>query len=228
MYTHYNLTDWTSWDSPYSANNNRHKVNPRIGENHKYNVDMVGLWDVGEYTGTPGDLVLGKVKSKLLNTGCIVPKYQIEVLSEGLYNGRVITVSEKNALEEIDPTPYLPLDTSTPRVDEPSVSTPAENPNPFACDIDELKMDISDLRTDINSLLESQCKLEGDILVAKQPEIELSLANDGGGIPIKEEVERVIHDHASEVTSQIDELHDEIDKTSKMAKLALLSKLVSI
>jgi hypothetical protein len=188
---------------------------------------MVGLWDVGEYTGTPGDLVLGRVKSKLLNTGCIVPKYQIEVLSEGLYNGRFITVSEKNALEEIDPTPYLPLDTSAPRVDEPSVSVPAENSNPFACDIDELKMDISDLRTDINSLLESQCKIEGDILVAKQPEIELSLANDGG-IPIKEEVERVIHDHTSEVTSQIDELHDEIDKTSKMAKLALLSKLVSI
>lgn len=224
MYTHYNLTDWTSWDQPYG----RHKVNPRIGENHKYNVDMVGLWDVGEYTGTPGDLVLGRVKSKLLNTGCIVPKYQIEVLSEGLYNGRVITVSEKNALEEIDPTPYLPLDTSTPRVDEPSVSAPAENPNPFACDIDELKTDISDLRTDIDSLLKSQCKLEGDILVARPPEIELSLANDGGGIPIKEEVERVIHDHTSEVTSQIDELHDEIDKTSKMAKLALLSKLVSI
>lgn len=223
MYTHYNLTDWTSWDQPY----NPRKVNPRIGENHKYNVDMVGLWDISEYTETPGDLVLGRVKSKLLNTGCIVPKYQIEVLSEGLYNGQVITVSEKNALEEIDPTPYLPLDTGTPRTVEPCVSTQPENPNPFACDIDELKMDINDLRTDINSLLESQCKLEGDILVAKQPEIELSLADDGG-LPIKEEVERVIHDHTSEVTSQIDELHDEIDKTSKMAKLALLSKLVSI
>lgn len=223
MYTHYNLTDWTDWVQPY----NRHKVNPRVGENHKYNVDMIGLWDVGEHTGTPGDLVLGKVKSKILNTGCIIPKYQIEVLSEGLYNGQIITVSEKNALEEIDPTPYLPLDTNKPEVDEPDVSVPVKNPNPFTCDIDELKTDISDLRTDIDSLMKSQYKLEGDILVAKQPDVELSLANDGG-IPIKEEVERVIHDHTSEVTSQIDELHNEIDKTSKVAKLALLSKLISI
>ena len=227
MYTHYNLTDWTSWDNPYSANNNRHKVSSRIGENHKYNVDMVGLWEIGEYTGTPGDLVLGKVKSKLLNTGCIVPKYQIEVLSGGLYNGRVITVSEKNALEEIDPTPYLPLDTNKPRMDEPSVSTPAEDSNPFTCDIEELKTDISDLRTDIDLLLKSQCELKGDILAAKQPEIELSLANDGG-LPIKEEVERAIHDHTSEVTSQIGDLHDGIAKTSKIAKLALLSKLACI
>lgn len=226
MYTHYNLSDWGICDHSY----HKPRVNPspRVGENHKYNIDMVGLWNIGEYTGTPGDLVLGKVKSKLLNTGGIVPKYQIEVLSEGLYNGRVITVSEKNALEEIDPTPYLPLNTSTPRIDEPHISTPAENSNPFTCDIEALKMDISDLRTDINSLLESQYKLEGDILVAKQPEIELIPAADIGGPTIKEEVERAIYDHASEVTSQIDELHDEIDKTSKMAKLALMSKLVSI
>lgn len=223
MYTHYNLTDWTDWVHPY----NRHNVNPRVGENHKYNVDMIGLWDIGEYTGTPGDLVLGKIKSKILNTGCIIPKYQIEVLSEGLYNGRIITVSEKNALEEIDPTPYLPLDTNKPGADEPDISAPVENPNPFACDIDEMKTDISELRTDIDSLMKSQYKLEGDILVAKQPDAELSLANDGG-IPIREEVERVIHDHASEVTSQIDELHNEIDKTSKVAKLALLSKLICI
>ena len=226
MYTHYNLTDWMSWDSSHSSYN-RHKINPRVGENHKYDVDMVGLWDVGEYTGTPGDLVLGRVKSKLLNIGCIIPKYQIEVLSEGLYKDRVITVSEKDALEEIDPTPYLPLDTNKPRMDEPSVSTPAENPNPFACDIDELKTDISDLRTDIDSLLKSPYELEGDILVAKQPEIKLSLANDGG-IPIKEEVEQVIHDHTSEVKSQIDELYDEMDKTSKLAKLSFLSKLICI
>ena len=225
MYTHYNLSDWGIYDHSY----HKPRVNPspRVGENHKYNVDMIGLWDVGEYTGTPGDLVLGKVRSKLLNTGCIIPKYQIEVLSGGLYNGRVITVSEKNALEEIDPTPYLPLDTSTPRIDEPSVSVPAENSNTFACDIEELKTDISDLRTDIDSLLKSQCKIEGDILVAKQPEIELTLA-DNGGPAIKKEVEQAIHDHTSEVTSKINDLHEEVDKTSKMAKLALLSKLVSI
>ena len=228
MYTHYNLTDYWPGREFSDDRHKVYKVNQRVGENHKYNVDMVGLWEIGEYTGTPGDLVLGRVKSKLLNTGGIVPKYQIEVLSEGLYKGRVITVSEKNALEEIDPTPYLPLDTSTPRIDEPIVSAPAENSNPFTCDIEELKMDISDLRTDINSLRESQYKLEGDILVAKQPEIELSLAADNSGPTFREEVERVIHDHTSEVTSQIGDLHDEIDKTSKMAKLALLSKLVSI
>ena len=210
MYTqHYNLSDWVSCDQPY----NYHKVNSRVEENHKYNVGMIGLWDIGEYTGTPGDLVLGKIKSKLPNIGGITPKYQIEVLSEGLHNGRVITVSEKNALEEIDPTPYLPLDTSKPKTDEPSLSTSVENTNPFTCDIDELKTDISDLRTDLNSL--------------KAPEIELTLA-DNGGLPIKEEVERVIHDHTSEVTSKIDDMQEEIDKTSKMAKLALLSKLVSI
>lgn len=220
MYTHYNLTDWTNWDQPY----NRHKVNPRVEETHKYNIDMVGLWDIGEYTGTPGDLVLGKVKSKLLNTGGIIPKYQIEVLSEGLYKGCVITVSEKNALEEIDPTPYLPLNTSTPRIDEPIVSVPAENSNPFTCDIDELKMDISDLRTDINSLLESQCKLEGDILVAKQPEIELSLANDGG-IPIKEEVDR-LDSNVKDIEDQIQDIEKRQNKSSKLSKLALLSRLL--
>ena len=224
MYTHYNLTDWVSWDQPY----NHHKVNSRVGENHKYNVDMIGLWDIGKYTGTPGDLVLGKIKSKLLNIGGITPKYQIEVLSEGLYNGRIITVSEKSALEEIDPTPYLPLDTSKPKTDEPSLSVPVENTNPFTCDIDELKTDISDLRTDLNSLLEleSQYKLEGDILAAKAPEIGLSLADEGG--PIKKEVEQVIHDHTSEVKSQIDELYDEMDKASKLAKLSFLSKLICI
>lgn len=223
IYTHYNLTDWTDWEQPY----NHHKVNSRIGENHKYNVDMVGLWDIGEYTGNPDDLVLGKVKSKLLNTGCIVPKYQIEVLSEGLYNGRIITVSEKNAREEIDPTPYLPLDTNKPGIDEPNIGTSTENSNPFTCDIDELKTDISDLRTDLGSLLESESlyKIEGDILVVKQPEVKLDLANDSGPA-IKEEVERVIHDHASEVTSQIDDLNSKIDKTSKLSKLALLSRLL--
>lgn len=225
MYTHYNLTDLSDWMQ--CERYNRYKVNPRVEENHKYQVDMVGLWDIGEYTGTPGDLVLGKVKSRLLNTGGIVPKYQIEVLSEGLYKGRFITVSEKMALEEIDPTPYLPLDTNKPKINEPIVSTPARNSSPFTCDIEELKTDISDLRTDIDSLLKSQCKLEGDILVAKQPEIELNLADDGG-LTVKEEVEQVIHDHTVEVTSQIDELHDEIDKTSKMAKLSLLSQLISI
>lgn len=220
MYAHYNLTDW---EQPY----NHHKVNSRIGENHKYNVDMVGLWDIGEYTGNPNDLVLGKVKSKLLNTGCIIPKYQIEVLSEGLYNGRIITVSEKNAREEIDPTPYLPLDTNKPGIDEPNIGTPAENSNPFTCDIDELKTDISDLRTDLGSLLEPESlyKIEGDISVVKQPEIGLSLDNDSGPV-IKEEVERIIHDHTAEVTSQIDDLNSKIDKTSKLSKLALLSRLL--
>lgn len=209
MITRYNLTNQTDWEQPY----NHHKTNPRIGENHKYNVGMIGLWDIGEYTGTPGDLVLGKVKIKILNTGCIIPKYQIEVLSDGLYNGRIMTVSEKNALEEIDPTPYLSLDDNKPGVDEHDISVPVENPNPSTCDID--------------SLMKSQCKLEGDILIAKQPDVELSLAN-GCGIPIKEEVERAIHNHSSGVTSQIDELHNKIDKTSKIAKLALLSKLISI
>lgn len=206
------------------------KVDTRFGGNHKYKAGMVGLWDIGEYTGTCGDLVLGKIKNQLPSAGYIIPRYQIEVLSDGLYKGRIMAVNEKNVIEEIDPTPYLQLDANKPKTDEPSISTPVEKPNPFTCDIDELKMDISDLRTDLDSLSESeyQYKLEeGDILVANHHEIELSLA-DNGSLPIEKEVERAIEDHTSEVTSKINVLHDEIDKTSKVAKLALLSKLVSI
>jgi hypothetical protein len=119
---------------------------------------------------------------------------------------------------------FIPLDTNS---DKP-------NNTDFKCDIDDLKMDINDLRTDVKSLLESQYKIEGDLRVAKQPELGISI-DDAVTSDIKDIKESGARldctvnycvDRIDTIQEGLNEVDHKAKKASKLSKLSFLSNLM--
>ena len=130
------------------------KINNKFNTNHKYFLDMIGIWDISEYTGVSGELAVGQIINILTNINTVIPQYQIKIL-DGKHKDKILTVFENESVDEIDPTPYLPDEYKSNKTSD------------FACDIEELKTDISDLRTDINNLVNDNINIKGDILAIK-------------------------------------------------------------
>jgi hypothetical protein len=230
----YNLTgDLDVCMNPYSKDaygnyrivDNNHKIKNKKINNHKYRVDDIGIWLIDDYTGNSGSLALCKIKQLLNDTTSITPQYLLEIL-DGPYSGNVFCTGEEKAIEDIDPTPYLPKEYLP---DDYTSNKTSE----FKCDIDDLKMDINDLRTDVNSLLENQCKIEGDLRVAKQPELGISIddtvTSDLRGI--KESGARLdctvnyCVDKIDTIQEELNEVDNKAKQASKLSKLSLLGNL---
>ena len=147
----------------YGKNKKKKKVNT----NHKYHLDEIGIWDIGEYTGVPGECAVVQIMNLLTDTYTVVPQYQVKIL-DGKHKDKILTVFENEAIEQIDPLPYLNDYLSN-------------NTSDFQCDINDLKTDISDLRTNINDLIRDNIDLRGDILAIKPSgDADIMLNNNSG------------------------------------------------
>lgn len=211
--------------------------NYRIGDNkkkkkmvntsHKHRLDEIGIWDIGEYTGEPGEYAVAQIVNILTNTCTVIPQYQVKILY-GKHKDKILTVFENEAIEEIDPTPYLP-DEYLPD-DYKSNKT-----SDFACDIEELKTDISDLRTNINDLMCDHSDLRGDILAIKPlGDADMMFDNDSGCTitSFAHELENKVYDikdlvdhEVSDIKEHIELQEAEIKKVSKVSKLSLLNSI---
>jgi hypothetical protein len=95
-------------------------------------------------------------------------------------------------------------------------------------------MDINDLRTDVNSLLENQYKIEGDLKVAKQPELGLSIDDvvTSDLRNIKESGARLdctvnyCVDKIDTIKEELNEVNHKTKKASNLSKLSFLGNLV--
>lgn len=197
----------------------------KFNTNHKHRLDEIGIWNISEYTGVPGELAVGQIISILTNINTVIPQYQIKIL-DGKHKDKILNVFENEALEEIDPTPYLP-DEYLP---DDYKSNKASD---FKCDIDELKTDISDLRTDINDLMRDHIDLRGDIL-AINPSGDIMLNNDSNCTisSFAHDIENKVYDikdlvdhEVSDIKEHIELQEAEIKKVSKVSKLSLLSSI---
>lgn len=216
----------------YSIDNSNHKkkkkkTNNKVNTNHKYHLDVIGIWNIGEYTGVAGELAVGQIVNILTNICTVIPQYQIKIL-DGKHKDKILTVFENEAVEEIDPTPYLP-DEYLPD-DYKSNKT-----SDFACDIEELKTDISDLRTNINDLMRDHTDLRGDILAIKPSgDADMMFDNDSGCTisSFAHELENKVYDikdlvdhEVSDIKEHIELQEAEIKKVSKVSKLSLLNSI---
>lgn len=197
----------------------------KFNTNHKYHLDMIGIWNISEYTGVAGELALGQIISILTNINTVIPQYQIKIL-DGKHKDKILSVFENESVDEIDPTPYLP-DEYLPD-DYKSNKTPD-----FKCDIDELKTDISDLRTNINDLMRDHIDLRGDVLAIK-PSGDIMLDNDSDCTisSFAHELENKVYDikdlvdhEVSDIKEHIELQEAEIKKVSKVSKLSLLNSI---
>jgi hypothetical protein len=222
--------------------------NYRIGDNTKrkkdnnpgklvypdpqYKVGDVNMWCLENNEIVVGRIVRVYPASDVVS-GEHINRYAINVLVDGIYSNNEIYVTENMAIEGLDADTYIdtnkissfiPLDTNS---DKP-------NNTDFKCDIDDLKMDINDLRTDVNSLLENQYKIEGDLRVAKQPELGISV-DDTVASDIKEPKERLncMDSTVNYCVNKIDDIQTTLDavdnktkRASKLSKLSFLSNLL--
>lgn len=202
-------------------NKQKKKVNTR----HKHRLDEIGIWNIGEYTGVSGELAVGQIINLLDDTYTVVPQYQIKIL-DGKHKDKILAVFENEAVDEIDPTPYLP-DEYLPD-DYKSNKT-----SDFKCDIEELKTDISDLRTNINDLMRDHIDLRGNVL-AINPSGDIMLDNDSGCTisSFAHELENKVYDikdlvdhEVSDIKEHIELQEAEIKKVSKVSKLSLLNSI---
>jgi hypothetical protein len=208
-----------------NKNKKKKKTNNKFNTNHKYHLDVIGIWDIGEYTGVSGELAVGQIVNILTNINTVIPQYQIKIL-DGKHKDKILTVFENEAVEEIDPTPYLP-ESYLP--DEYKSNKASD----FKCDIEELKTDISDLRTNINDLMRDHTDLRGDIL-AINPSGDIMLNNDSGrtisssiiGLECEvNEVKDLVDHEVSDIKEHIELQEAEIKKVSKVSKLSLLNSI---
>lgn len=220
------------------SNTNKYKMmnsNPDklVYPDPKYKVGDINMWCLEN-----GTIVVGRIVT-------VYPaqisddhrtRYGINVLTDGIYSNNEIYVTENMAIEGLDNDTYdttckigefpgyYPLDTNS---DKPYNTD-------FKCDIDDLKTDINDLRTDIKSLLENQYKIEGDLRVAKQPELGIHIDNavTSDIKDIKESGARLdctvnyCVDNIDTIKTQLDEVDNKVKHTSRLSKLALLSRLL--
>lgn len=200
-------------------------TNNKFVTNHKYFLDMIGIWNIGEYTGVPGELAVAQIVNLLTNTYTVIPQYQVKIL-DGNHKDKILTVFENEAVDEIDPTPYMP-DKYLP--DDYSTNKTSK----FECDINDLKTDISDLRTNINDLIRDHIDLRGDIITIK-PSGDIMLNNDSGRTANSafHELENKVYDvkdlmdhEVSDIKEHIELQETEIKKVSKVSKLSLLNSI---
>lgn len=222
-------------DNNYKKNNNPDKlVHPY--PDPRYKVGDINMWCLEDGTIVVGRIVRVYPASDVVS-GEHINQYAINVLSGNICSNNEIYVTENMAIEGLDADAYgdahkigecryfNPLNTNS---DKP-VNTD------FKCDIDDLKTDINDLRTDVKSLLESQYKIEGDLRVAKQPEIGLSI-DDAVISDMATSVIRGIKESGARLDSTVNYCVDRIDtiqtelnevdnKTKQASKLSKLSFL---
>lgn len=225
--------------------------NYRIGDNAKRKKDnnpdklvypdpIYKIGDINMWCLENNEIVVGRIvrvyPARDVVSGEHVNRYAINVLTDGIYSNNETYVTEDMAIEGPDADTYsnarkigecggfIPLDTNSDR----------PNNTDFKCDIDDLKMDINDLRTDVKSLLESQYKIEGDLMVAKQPELGISIddAVTSDLRDIKESGERLDYavnccvDTIDTIQTKLDEVDHKTKQASKLSKLSLLGNLV--
>lgn len=212
----------------YSIDNNRKKKKKKkVNTNHKYHLDEIGIWNIGEYTGVPGDLAVVQIMNLLTNTYTVIPQYQVKIL-DGKHKDKILTVFENEAIEQIDPTPYMPNEYLS---NDCSINKTSK----FECDINDLKTDISDLRTNINDLMRDNIDLRGDILAIKPSgDGDIMLNNDSGCTisSFAHELENKVYDikdlidhEVSDIKEHIELQEAEIKKVSKVSKLSLLNSI---
>lgn len=199
--------------------------NNKFATNHKYFLDMIGIWNIGEYTGVPGEYAVAKIVNILTNSCTVVPQYQVKIL-DGKHKDKILTVFENESIEEIDPTPYLNDYLSNKK---------SNNTSDFQCDIDDLKIDISNLKTNINDLVRDNIDLRGDILAIKSTgEGDIMLDSDSSRtvkssiIELEnkvDDVEGLINNKVSDIKEHIELQEAEIKKVSKVSKLSLLNSI---
>lgn len=207
-------------DNKKKKKENSYDSHCKFNTNHKYFLDMIGIWNIGEYTGVPGELAVGQIINILTNINTVIPQYQIKILDDK-HKDKILTVFENEAIEQVDLTPYLPNDYKSNKTSD------------FTCDIEELKTDISDLRTDINDLMRDHIDLRGNVL-AINPSGDIMLNNDSDCTisSFAHELENKVYDikdlvdnEVSDIKEQIKLQEDEIKKVSKVSKLSLLNSI---
>ena len=219
-------------DTKRKKDNNPDKV---IYPDPQYKVGDINMWCLED-----GTIIVGRIARVYpacdVVSGERVNRYAINVLSDGIYCNNEIYVTENMVIEGLDTDTY----SNTHKIGEyhgfNPLNTNSDKPNniDFKCDIDDLKMDINDLRTDVNSLLENQYKIEGDLIVAKQPELGLSIddAVTSDIKNIKESGERLdctvnyCVDEIGSIQAELDEVDRKTERASKLSKLSLFGNLV--
>lgn len=213
-------------------NNNKKKKNKknRVNTSHKHRLDEVGIWNIGEYTGVPGEYAVVQIVNILTNTCTVIPQYQVKIL-DGKHKDKILTVFENEAIEEIDPIPYLP-DEYLP---DDYKSNKSNKTSDFKCDIEELKTDIRDLRTDINNLVNDNINIKGDILAIKPSgDGDIMLDNDSDCTISSSihELENKVYDvkdlmdhNVNDIKEHIELQEAEIKKVSKVSKLSFLNSI---
>lgn len=204
---------------------------------HSYPDPLYKVGDVNMWCLENNEIVVGRIvkvyPARDVVSGERINRYAINVLVDGIYTNNDIYVTEDMVIESLDADTYIdtnkissfiPLDTNS---DKP-------NNTDFKCDIDDLKMDINDLCTDVNSLLENQYKIEGDLKVAKQPELGISVddAVTSDIKDIKESSERLdctVNQCTAElgvIREELNEVNHKTKKASNLSKLSFLSNLL--
>lgn len=188
-----------------------------------YKVGDINMWLLEDGTIVVGRIVRVYPANDVVS-GERINRYAINVLVDSIYSNNEVYVTENMAIEGLDADTY----SDAHKIGECNgVNTD------FKCDIDDLKTDINDLRTDVNSLLENQYKIEGDLMVAKQP--ELGISADGTITSdvrdIKESNARLdctvnyCVDTIDTIKGDLDEVERKTKKASKLSKLSFLSNL---
>ena len=212
---------------------NGDKSKKKFVTNHKYHLDEIGIWDISEYTGVRGEYAVAQIVNILTNVCTVIPQYQVKIL-DGKHKDKILTVFENEAIEQIDPTPYIPnyyLPNNCQR----------NNTSNFQCDINDLKTDISDLRTNINELANDNINIKGDILAIKSlDEGDIMLNNDSNDSDrtinsvVNElenkvyEVKDLVDHNVADIKEHIDLQEHEIKKVSKISKLSFLNSITMI
>lgn len=203
---------------------NRYNPDKIIYPDPKYKVGDINLWCLEDGTIVVGRIVRVYPASDVVS-GEHINQYAINVLSGNICSNNEIYVTENMVVGELDADTY----SNTHKIGERNgVNTD------FKCDIDDLKTDINDLRTDVNSLLENQYKIEGDLRVAKQPELGLSVDNaiTSDIKDIKESRDRLdcnvnyCVDKIDDIQTKLDKVDNKTKKASKLSKLSFLSNLL--
>ena len=211
----------------YRIGDNKKKKKKKVNTRHKYRLDEIGIWNISEYTGVPGELVVVQIINLLDDTCTVVPQYQVKIL-DGNHKDKILTVFENEAVEQIDPTPYMPDEYLS---NDCSINKTSK----FECDINDLKTDISDLRTNINDLMRDNIDLRGDILAIKPSgDVDIMLDNDAGRTLSSSfhELENKVYDVENMVDCKVGTIKEHIElqeaKIKKVAKVSKLSLLNSI
>lgn len=214
---------------------NRFNPDKLVYPDPRYKVGDVNMWCLENDA-----IVIGRIirvyPAKDVISGERINRYAINVLVDGIYSNNEIYVTENMVIEELDSDTY----SNTHKIGDHSgfnpLNTTSDKPvnTDFKCDIDDLKMDINDLRTDVKSLLESQYKIEGDLMVAKQPEIGLSIDDTvtsdikdikESGARLDSTVNYCV-DRIDTIQTELNEVDNKTKQASKLSKLSFLSNLM--